>query len=566
MSGLIQLAAIIFAGVLAALLSVRLKLPSVLGYLLAGVGLSLLLPREMLQSELVSNIAQLGAAFLLFTIGVEFSLGNILKLKALAIGGATIQSLIVVVTALIVVPSLGFTNFEAFLIGALVSLSSTAFVVKMLEGRNELYTKAGEIMTGWLVVQDVMIIFWFMLFQTFAPDAGPDQDLILALLKVAVVLGITLLTAKYALPKIMRWVAATNSDELLMVSVVGVITVFAIFANALGISFTIGAFVAGLALSESLLKHEIFTEIKPLRNLLMMIFFVSIGSLFDVSAVISNPGPIVVILLVLLVVKAVVAVITCIWMNVHIKNALRVGLGIIQVGEFAFLGAQLALHSQWISSSLYSTLIAVTVLSMAVTPLVYNQADNLNSWLEKRLRIWSPNLYRNLFVNSLPDYKDKTRFKDHVIVCGHGRVGKYIAEALSRSGIDFVIVEMDSKLVSSINALYPNGLVVFGDSTSADILKLAGIDRARALAVCLPKHSEVSQTSKLAKQLNPKIKIVARIHDQKDSSLESVDTIVEPEFEAAIQIITSLYKLIRRRHKRAVDAARLLKHPGMVEI
>ncbi|MCA9379359.1 cation:proton antiporter, partial [Candidatus Dojkabacteria bacterium] len=498
------------AGVVSAFIAVKLRLPTVLGYLIGGILLSLVLARGTLHSELINSIAQLGAAFLLFTIGVEFSWDNLQKVRKIVVIGAILQAVISTLAAMLLLPLFGFDQYQSFLIGGLVSLSSTAFVVKMLEMRSELYTRAGNIMVGWLIMQDIMIVVWFLLFQSFAPGAAATDNIILVVIKSVVAIGGVFLVGKYLLPRVMAEIARLGSDELLLVTVVGVIAGFAAGANLLGISFTIGAFLAGLSLSESVLYHEIFTEVKPLRNLLMMIFFVSIGSLFDVNEVLDNLPVFLFILVVLLAVKAATIVIINLWFEVHIKNALRVGLGIIQIGEFAFLGAQLALENGWIDSRIHSLLIATTVISMALTPFIYANADSVYKFLEGRLKGISPNLYRHLFLSAPEDIQPNRQLQGHVIVCGHGRVGKYVVEALVKSQIPFLVIEMDTELAEELSR---KGIpVLFGDSSNADILESAKVSMAKAVVVTLPTHEEVKAVVTATKKLNPGIKVVVRSH------------------------------------------------------
>lgn len=553
-AGLMQLGIIIAAGVVAAFVATKFKLPSLLGYLFAGIILSLILPPDMLHSEWIGNFAQLGAALLLFAIGVEFSLETLKKVRNLVIIGAVMQAAIIAIVGTLVLPLLfQVSQYQAFIISALISTSSTAFVVKMLEMRGELYTYAGNVMIGWLIVQDLMIVGWFLLFQTFAPNASADQDIISAILKTVIVIVVALLAGKYALPPVVKEVAKLKSDELLIVTTVGVIAAFAVFANSLGISFTIGAFLAGLALSESFLNHEIFSEIKPLRNLFMMVFFVSIGSLFNISAVADNIGLVLFLLVVMLLLKGTVITLITVWFDVHIKNALRVGLGIFQVGEFAFLGAQVGLASGWIDTKIYSLLIAVTVVSMALTPLLYSNLEGIYRFLEHRIRTSSPNAYRRLFVSNVEESMPTEEFNGHVILCGHGRVGKYVGEALRESEIPFVVIEMNADIAEKLNN---NGQkVIFGDSSNPDILQNAQIESAKVIVIALPGSAEVKAVIDRAKELNPTIKIIARIHETYDTFAE-VDTIVEPEFEAAVQIISNLYKLINRRQKRVLETIR----------
>jgi CPA2 family monovalent cation:H+ antiporter-2 len=312
------------------------------------------------------------SALLLFTIGVEFSIDTIKKVGKIVILGSIFQAVLCIVLGVLVLPLLGYSEYEAFFIAVLTSTSSTVFVVKMLEAKEQLNTRAGNIMMGWLIMQDLLIVVWFLLFQTFAPNSETSGDILLPMIKGLSVIAITFLLGRYLLPAIMRQIARTRSEELLVVSVVGVIALFAVIANAFGISYTLGAFLAGLALSESFLNHEIFTEIKPIRNLLTMIFFVSIGAMINISSLADQILPLLVILLLIIGFKILVIVLINIWFKVHIKTALKVGLGISQIGEFAFLGAQLALTSGWIDTALYTLLISVTIISMSITPLLYS--------------------------------------------------------------------------------------------------------------------------------------------------------------------------------------------------
>lgn len=553
------LAIVILAGVVSAYIAIKIKLPTLLGYLFGGIVLSLLLPHEVLNNGFVNEVAQLGAALLLFTIGVEFSWEQISKVRNVVLIGSVVQALLTLGAGLIILPIAHLSQFQAFLIAALISSSSTSFVIQMLEHRGELQTTAGKIMVGWLIMQDLLVVGWFLMFNTLSPNATAENDIIVSLLKAAVMIVSTLAIGKYILPWVMAQIAKTKSEELLVITVVGVIVLFAAFANLMGVSFTLGAFLAGLALSESFLKHEVFSEIKPLRNVFMMVFFVSIGTLFNVNALLDNIPLILLILIVLIPIKGIIIVVLNLWFDVHIKNALKVGVGIMQIGEFAFLGVQIALEQKWIDEQLYAVIIATTVISMALTPILYNNTVSLYQFLESRIRKISPNLYRSIFLNAIDDSTNhKKQLTDHVIVCGSGRVGRYVIEALAHSEIPCVVIELDSDRVSEMNEL--GTTVIYGDSSSSDVLTAAHVQTAKALVIALPETVEVSKIIKTAKELNPQIRVVARSHQTSDyGQLDAADMIVEPEFEAAVQIISNLYKLIRRRQKRVIEIVRQIK-------
>jgi CPA2 family monovalent cation:H+ antiporter-2 len=556
-NALTELAAIAGAGVVAAFIFVRFKLQTILGYLLAGVLLSVFAP-QFHGSEFIANIAQLGAAMLLFTIGIEFSLERVRSIFGIAVGGAVIQAALTIFVGMLIFPLLGFSQYVSFFLATMIAMSSTAFVVKMLELKGLTHTRAGNVMLGWLVVQDVLIVLWFLLLATFAPTTGETGNIFLAVIKALVVISITFAVGKYLLPPLLRQVAKQQSEELLLVSVIGTIALFAVFANLFEISFTLGAFLAGLALSETFLNHEIFTEVKPLRDIFMMVFFVSIGSLVNFPSLLENWAGLLGILLILIPVKIIVIVCISLWFKLHIKEALQIGLGISQIGEFAFLGAQIALGSKWIEPQIYSLIVAATVITMAATPALFSQSERLYQFLERRIRYLAPNLHRGLFLAQLPTETGRAgKYESHVILCGYGRVGSYVAAAMHASRVPFVAIEMNAEL-AEIN-LKNNIDTIYGDASNAEILKQAGIESARVLVVALPQNSNADIIIKRARELNPNLKIIVRAHHQSEVVLSEADDVIEPEFEAAIEIIRQLYKRIRRQHERAIDIVRQIK-------
>jgi CPA2 family monovalent cation:H+ antiporter-2 len=338
---------------------------------------------------------------------------------------------------------------------------------------------------------------------------------------------------------------------------------FAVIAGRFEVSFTIGAFLAGLALSESFLNHEIFTEIKPLRNIFSMVFFVSIGALFNLSAIGDSIPVLLVILLILLPIKVITIAGINLWFGVHIKNALRIGLGIMQIGEFAFLASQIGLSSGWIDESLYSVIIAATVISLALTPLLYANLEWFYGLSERYARKISPNLYRGLFLSQLEDDLRTTSKPDgHIILCGYGQVGQYVAAALEASQVPFTIIELDAAAVETAAA--KKYTAIFGDASNPDILKQAHIATAKAIVISIPSVEDTKKVINEAKQLNPEAKIIVRTRKGLNGTDATgmIDHAIEPEFEVAIQIITQLYKIIHRRNKRVLDLVKALRSEG----
>ncbi len=542
-TSLASLAIIIISGAIVGFFAVKAKLPTIIGYILAGVALSLIFPllgfSHELSSELVGKIAQFGVALLLFAAGIEFSYSNIKKIRNLVIVGTLTQTVVVITVTTIVMQILGFTQYQSFFIGVIAATSSTAFVLKMLEQREELGTKSSTIMVGWLIMQDILIIALFLLLQNFAPNEVHTGSIFESILKGALLIAISLLAGKFIIPKIFAQIAATGSRELLLISVVALSIGFALFAEVMGVSFTLGAFLTGLALSDSFIQHEVFSEIKPLRDLFSMVFFVSIGTFFQIDTVVHFIPVILVIIALLLLVKTSVIILINLYFKVHAADAVKVGVGIFQIGEFAFLCISIGLSKNWIDDSIYTIVLVSTILSMILTPILYASSNKIYKFIEKLSRDHFPNFYRKFFINSIANEKSKREIHNHIIICGYGKVGRYIATALGFIKEKFIIIEVDATLAKL--AEDEGHKVIFGDATNPDILKTSFLENAKAIVYTLPKSDNtfIQDFVAIVKKINQNIPIIVRSSITLENT-ENISNVIEPEFEAAVRIINKL--------------------------
>ncbi len=544
-----ELAIIMLTGSVAAYLALRLKLPTIVGYIIAGLFLSITLQivglNAGLKSEFIGTIAEIGVALLLFAAGIEFSVATLSKIRNIVIVGSIFQTIIVIALGLIIMPVLGFNNFESLLIGVVCATSSTALVIKILEQRDEMGSLSSNIMVGWLIMQDIIVIALFLILDTFAPtQAEKTSDLISPIFKALIVISITFGVGKFIIPKLTKEISKTGSRELLLIFVVALSIFFAFFAESLGISFTLGSFLTGLALSESFLQHEVFTEVKPIRDLFTMIFFVSIGTFFKAQSLLDNLFSLFVIIFVLITLKILTIFIINSLFKVHPLNATKVALGISQIGEFAFVVITLALSNKWINEDLYSLILTATIITMSITPFLYSKAEAVNRSLGTFVRQLSPKIYRRIYLNTNELEEKNTTLKNHVIICGFGKVGKYVAKALKYSKTKYIIIEVDSKVHDKAKEEGHN--VIFGDSTNLDILEKANIKSAKAIVLALPKSSlpSAGEVIASAKKLNPKILTIVRGNALGMNSIENIDHIADPEFEAAMNIIKKLRTLV----------------------
>jgi CPA2 family monovalent cation:H+ antiporter-2 len=559
-----ELALIVGSGAIAAYVALRLNLPTIVGYIFAGLSLTLILPavgyKSTLESEFIKSIAEVGVALLLFAAGIEFSIKNISKIKKLVILGSFLQTLLVIIFSMFTMQIFGFTRFESIFIGSMVAMSSTAFVLKMLEMREELHTSHGNIMIGWLIMQDILIIGLFLILETIAPGAeGSINNIIVAIFKAALLIGVTYGIGKYIIPPLMAKIAETGSRELLLISILALSIGFAVISESVGVSFTLGSFLTGLTLSETFLKHEIFNEIKPIRDLFTMVFFVSIGSFFRFESLTNNIIPLLGILLLVITFKIIIIFWLSVSNKVHTITSIKIALGLSQIGEFAFLGISIGLRRNWIDSDLYSLILVATVITMTLTPYLYNKSFAVYNLLERNIKEYSPGLYKKLFISlRLLNESMQKDFNNHVVICGFGKVGQNVAKALHMAEIEFIVVEIDAKLIEKAQHLGYS--VIYGDSTNIEILQKAEIHDAKVLIVTLPPSTQNDSKTiiRLSKEINPKIKIIFRTREiDRELALDSsIYEIVEPEFEAAVRITSKVSKILEINSLKHINGLR----------
>jgi len=560
---------ILITGAIAGFIALKFKLPTIIGYILAGVSLSIVLPliniTSGLSSSLVSQIASFGIALLLFAAGIEFSVNNILKIRNLIIVGVLSQTAIIIFLGVLIMPLFGLSSYESLFVGVVAATSSTAFVLKMLEQNEEISSTSSKIMIGWLIVQDILGIALFLFLKSLAP--GQDFNiinLIDPIFKSLILIVVTFTIGKVFVPPIFKEIAKTRSQELLLVSVLGLSIGFALFSELIGVSYTLGAFLTGLALSGTFLRHEIFTEIKPLRDLFSMVFFVSIGSLLNISSIFNNLLVIAAIIGILISFKIGIIFIINILFKIHPKNAAKVALGISQIGEFAFLVITIARHNDWINTNFYSIILVATVISMTITPFLYSKHHQLFKLTDNFFKNYLPNFHRKYYKSRFQE-NEKPELLNHIIIVGHGKVGRYVAKALNISNEDHIIIEIDSNLIDLISK--DNHKVILGDATNIEILKEAQVQSAKALIITLPdtNHEQVSNLIKIVKDLNNNIEIIIRssrvILDD-----ENISTIVEPEFEAAIRIINRMDGMISQNKYGLIKKVRNFRRKEIKEI
>jgi monovalent cation:H+ antiporter-2, CPA2 family len=515
----------------------KIKQPAVVGYLSAGILLSFLTSKFLPIKDALSFFSEIGIALLMFTLGLGLSWDYLRRVKNIALWGGIIQILLVIILSIFILPRFGFDFSTAILMGCAFSLSSTAIVVKILSEKGEVETLSGEIMLGWLLVQDLAVLPMIAILPTLSSGYN-FGGLFLSIVKAAAVLSAVWFLGKNLAPKFIAKVANFGSRELLLIAVVSLCLLTAILTSALGLSLALGAFLAGLIVSKSSENHAIFSEIRPLRDLFSIVFFVSLGMFLNPYLLISNLGIILLISLGIILFKFLVVLFLVLYLGYHIKTALVVGLGLTQVGEFAFILSRVGLSAGMISEDSYSLILSVALVTILITPWLMILAPKLYAFLQRATKPF-PKLHHKLFTTidkiNQPGGLD---FKNHVVICGHGRVGSWLARALQLLEVPYIVIDYNNHIIIGLKAKGVNAL--YGDPTDIDVLDYAQVDKARVVVIAIPDEATQEVVVANCQTLNPGVKIISRIHQKEAlSRLKSlgVSCLIQPEFEAALSII-----------------------------
>jgi CPA2 family monovalent cation:H+ antiporter-2 len=506
----------------------RFGQPLIIGYILAGVMVGPYTGGVTVsEHHNIELLAEIGIALMLFALGLEFSFKELKPVKKVALIGAPIQLILTIAYGFAIGNFLGFSTVHSLWLGSVISLSSTMVILKTLMDKGLMGTLSSRVMIGMLIVQHLAVVPLMIIL----PKLGnPEEGLSVlgwAGLKAACFLGVMIIGGTRIIPRLVGYIAGWDSRELFLVSVtaIGLGVGYATYLS--GLSFAFGAFVAGMILSESDYSHQALSDIIPLRDVFALIFFVSIGMLIDPSFIADNLGNVLILVGLIIVGKGIVFAVIVRMFGYRNVIPLAVGLGLSQVGEFAFLLAGTGMKTGSITPELYSMLLSSTVITMILTPFLSNLTSPLYA-LRKRL-------FRQESVQTI-NISEKG-LKNHIIIAGGGRVGSYVAHVLKSIGVNFVIVENNSRQIEDIRK--KELPLVYGDATHAVVLEAAGIHDARLLVITTPLVILTRGIAEHARRINPGIEIVARaegIEQMKNLHDSGVHNVVQPEMEGGLEM------------------------------
>ena len=528
-----ELAALFAAGVLVAYLCYRIRLVPIAGFLLAGVAIGPYALGWVTDVELVAELAEVGVILLLFSIGVEFSLGQMARLARPIFLGGGVQVALTVAAVTGGLVALGVGIGAAVFTGFLVALSSTAIVLKVLAERAETDTPVGRVALAMLLFQDLAIVLMALLVPVLAGEGGSPVEVAWALAKAALVVAAVLVGARRVVPFVLERIAQTRRTELFLLAVAAICLGTAWAASLAGVSLALGAFLAGLLVSESDYAEHALSEILPLQTLFTAAFFLSVGMLLDPAFLLANLGWVAAAAVGVLGLKAALAALGARVLGYPLGVALASGLALGQIGEFSFVlalaGAEVGLTPAGLGEAGSQGLIAVTVVLMLATPALLGVAPRLAA------------LGRQVEDGAAPEagHGHGVDLEDHTIVVGYGPAGRRLARVLGETGIPYAVSDLNPE--SLREAGVAGAETVFGDASREPILQSLGADRAKLLVVAINDAAATRRVVAVARHLNPTLQIIARtrfLTDVERLTRAGADVVVPEELETTVRLFT----------------------------
>ncbi|HWN42164.1 MAG TPA: YbaL family putative K(+) efflux transporter [Thermoanaerobaculia bacterium] len=527
--------------------AVRLKLPALVGYLVAGVLIGPATPGFVADVELAGQLAEIGVMLLMFGVGLHFSFADLLAVRRIAIPGALGQIAIATGLGAAAAAFWGWSLAAGIVFGLCLSVASTVVLLRALEDRGTLGTVNGQIAVGWLVVEDLVTVLVLVLLPPIASTFGlGDTAAVAGESGLLVTLGLTLgrvaafavfmiLVGRRLFPWFLWQVARTGSRELFTLCVIAAAVGIAYgSAELFGVSFALGAFFAGMVLRESELSHRAASESLPLRDAFSVLFFVSVGMLFDPQILIGEPLRLLIVLAIVVIGKSLAAFVLVLAFRYPLNTALTVSASLAQIGEFSFILAGLGVALGVLPVEGQSLILAGAILSIAINPLVFHGIEPLQRWIRSRSMLARKLERPHDPLAELPMSVDEDELTGHVVIVGYGRVGRRIAEALAARGVRFVVAEQNREVVEELRGRGAHA--VSGDASEPGVLIQAHIARARAIAIAVPDAFLARRVLEIARMVNPGVETVVRTHSEEEAGLlrkEKADQVFVGEHELA---------------------------------
>ena len=535
--------------------AVKLKFPALVGYLLAGIMIGPATPGFVADAQIASQLAEVGVMLLMFGVGLHFSIDDLMAVRKIALPGAVVQIGVATVLGAGVALFWGWSLGAALVFGVSLSVASTVVLLKALESQGLTDATDGRIAIGWLVVEDLAMVLVLVLLPALAPSLGGSaidtgrstaMTIVITLAQVGGFVAFMLVVGRRLFPWILWQVTKTGSRELFTLSVVAAAVSIAYGSAALfGVSFALGAFFAGMVLRESEFSARAAEQTLPLQDAFAVLFFVSVGMLFDPMVIVQEPLRVLATVAVIIFGKTLAAVVLVLALGYPARTALVVAASLAQVGEFSFILAGLGMALGLLPTEGNSLILAGALISIALNPLVFSAVQPVLRWLHRHPALAARLELAANPLAELPMSTDAKYLANQVVIVGWGRVGKLIAKALTAQGIPFVVAESNRDAVEALRA---QGIpAVWGDATEPMVLVQAHIREARALVIATPETIQVRGMVEVARTLNPLIHVIVRSHNVEEAERlenDGAGTVFVGENELAKAMIASVLEVV----------------------
>lgn len=514
----------------------KLKLPAIVGFLASGVLLGPSVTNLIANKEHIEVFAEIGVILLLFTIGLEFSVANLKQFRKQMLWGGTLQLVLTGGIVFAITYYFGWRPKEALILGFMLTLSSTAIVFKLLMDRGEVRSPQGMLATGILLFQDLCVVPMVLIIRAMGEGTRvPLPEAVLAIFRALIIVIVLWLTLRVLLPKVLDQIARIENRELFLIAAILIVIGVSWITNWAGLSYALGAFIAGILLAESDYCHEIMAEISPIRNLLFSLFFISIGMLFDVDFVVGHFQQLIGFTLAAIVGKGLIIGGVVFLLSRSLRLAVLVGMMLPQVGEFSFVLAQLSREFNLLGYVDYQGFLCTTLISMVATPFFFKYAPHLAMWFQETRA-------------ELPQAPEPAapKMSGHTIILGYGVTGHNLARVLTETHIPFVVVELQPDLIQEAKDLKYN--VIYGDAAKRDILIQAGMEKARVLVIAISDPFATKHILNLARSINKDIDIIVRT--RRESEIDDyyrfgASQVISEEFETSVEIFSRVLEEFR---------------------
>jgi len=512
----------------------KIKLPSIIGFLITGVLIGPFGFKLITDTAGIQFLAEIGVAFLLFTIGIEIQLSRFLKhlTEILLTGG--LQILCTFLAGVIIGLIMQMSASQAVFIGFILAHSSSALVLKILKDRDEEASPQGRISIGVILFQDMMVVPMMLLIPFLAFGEGPGAlTIIWKLAKSIAIIVLILLAARYLIPKVLERLVTMNMRDVLVIASVVITMGIAGITESLGLSLAIGAFLAGLALSDTDFTHQIISDISPFRDVFLSIFFVSFGMILNLDFLRTHPSYILMTSLVIILIKASIVFMLVMLMKYSLRVALLSGVLLSQIGEFSFVLASQGFKNRIISNDVYQTFIGASVLTFVVTPILVGLIYHL--WMRRNVSAAAHD------VKSA----ESTPLKNHVIICGMGLNGRNLVRVLKDTAINYAIIDLNFQKIKKSKSKGDKN-TIWGDASNVEILRRASVETARVMVIAISDRFLAKSCLITARKLNPNLHVIVRtkyVADIENLLALGADDVIPEEFETSIQIFSRVLKM-----------------------